>query len=192
MAIDDHAPAGPLPCGTLLEDLIAQVTEGTAPLDRAHQAACRYCQTALEAIRQAWEDFQSLARKAVAVPDDLAERVMDRIRSLARITGEGVTIAADHGETRITLPVIGRLARAAARSVDDVVWVSVVGVSEDSEQPGSVMVSLRLVVTLGPALEQVAARVRERVIEDIAGQAGAAVARVDVDVEDVAVIDESS
>jgi uncharacterized alkaline shock family protein YloU len=192
MALDDPAHAGPLPCGTLLDDLIAQVTEGSAPLDRAHQAACAYCQQALDAIRQVWEEFQALARSAVAIPEDLGERIMEQIRTLTRVSREGVAVAAERGETRIARPVLDRLVRAAARSVDDVAWASVLDVSEDGERPGRVTISLRLVIVYGPPAGEIAERVRQRVIADLERQAGVSVSRVEIDVGDLAVPDEIS
>ncbi len=184
MALDD-AHAGLLPCGTLLEDLIAQVTEGTRPLDQAHQAACRYCQAALDAIGEAWEGFQSVARSAVAVPEDLAERIVTRIRSLARATGEGVVITAEHGETRIADSVLARLARQSALAVPGVRLATVLRTEEDPEQLGSVVVALRLVVALWTPIEWVADTVRAGVIRELEAQTGTAVARVDVAVEDI-------
>jgi hypothetical protein len=183
MALGDNH-SGALPCGTRLDDLIAQVTEGTAPLDRAHQAACRYCQAALEAIRDAWEEFQSVARAAIAVPEDLTERIVARIQSLIA-GGEEVVVDVGRGETRVADAALARLARAGAMSVPDVGLATVVAAQEDPDAPGSVMVSLRLVVVLGPPIQQIADAVRRRVVAQLEAQAGAIVSRVDVAVEDV-------
>ncbi|HLI60422.1 MAG TPA: hypothetical protein VKV21_12230 [Solirubrobacteraceae bacterium] len=184
MALDD-AHAGSLPCGASLDDLIAQVTEGAAPLDRAHQAACRYCQTALEAIREAWEEFQAVARAAVAIPEDLTERIVARIQALVRSGGAGMVIDAELGETRVADAVLARLVRASAMSVPGVALATVRSAGEDPERPGSVRVALRLVAVLGPPIDRLAERVRERVFTDLETQAGAAVSRVDVAVEDI-------
>ena len=135
MALDDHAQTSSLPCGTLLDELIAQITEGTAPVDRAHQAACRYCQTALDAIRDAWEEFQTLARSAVAIPEGLADRIVARIRLLSRTGGDGVVLAGVNGQTQIASGVLARIAHAAALTVPDVALATVLGAGPDPEDP---------------------------------------------------------
>ena len=184
MALDDAHP-GPLPCGTVLDELIAQVIDGRTPGDTAHQAACRYCQAAIAALGEAWEEFQSIARSAVAVPEDLAQRIITRIRGLARTTGEGVVIGADRGETRIADKVLARLARANAIEVPDVALATVIHTGEDLQAPGTVWIALRLVVGFGASMDKVADAVRSRVISSAQGQLGTVVSRVDVAIEDV-------
>ena len=190
MAVDDHA-LGPLPCGVVLDDLIAQITDGVAPFDRAHQAMCEYCQAALETFQRAWQEFQDLARAAVAVPEDLAERVMHRVRELSRGEPAGVLVAEDRGQTRVAEIVLARVARATALTVPGVVWASVVSAGADRDGVGEVRVSVRLVVTYGPSLPKIADVVRERVLAAVHAQTGTLVAAVDVAVDDVTVADEN-
>jgi hypothetical protein len=185
MALDDHAHAGTLPCGTLLDDLIAQVTDAAAPIDRVHQAACRHCQAALDAIREVWEEFQQLARAAIALPEDLTERILRRIRQLSRGSGSGVMIASINGETRVAERALARLARGAALAVPEVRLATVLSTEEDPALPGSVLVELRLVVRFGPAVARVAAAARERVDRVLRTQAGVGASRVDIAIEDV-------
>ncbi len=185
MALDDHAQVSSLPCGTLLDDLIAQITEGAAPADRVHQGACRYCQTALDAIRDAWEEFQTLARSAVAIPEGLADRIVARVRLLARTGGDGVVIDAVQGQTQIASGVLARIAREAALTVPDVALATVLGAEPDPEHPGGALVSIRLVAVLGRSMEAIAGAVRDRVIDALSGQTGVVASRVDVAVEDV-------
>src|ERR1700760_311075 len=114
MALDDHAQAGALVCGTRLDDLIAQVTDATDPIDRVHQATCQHCQAALKAIREAWEEFQALAPAAIAPPEDLTERILRRVRTLSRGSDDRVMIASTGGETHVAERALARVARAAA------------------------------------------------------------------------------
>ncbi len=181
----DHAHGEALLCGTLMDDLIAQITDGAAPLDRAHQAACRYCQAALDAIRAAWVKLQALVRAPVAIPEELGDRIVEQVRELARTSEAAVVIADVAGETRIGDVVLARLARAAALPVTGVALATTTHAGEDPQRPGSAVIALRLVVQFGPAIEQIAARVRERVIADVRARAGIAVTRVDVAVEDL-------
>ena len=187
MALDDHAHAGSLPCGTLLDDLIAQVTEGSPAADRAHQAVCRYCAAALEALREVWEDFQRLTQSAVAVPGDLAERVMTRVRGLGRAGDGGVLLTGAGGTTRVTDAVLARLARAGALDAEGVVWASVLSAGEAPERAGDVAISLRLVISYGAVVADVADGIRARITERLRTQTGATVARIDIAVEDVVV-----
>ena len=186
MALDDHASALALPCGTLLDDLIAQITDEASPLDRAHQATCRHCQAALEAIRQAWEEFQRAARTAIAVPEGLAEQIMLRVRAITRSSGDGVVLLAREGQTRIADRTLGRLARASALSAPDVVLATIRHAGEDPDAPGSVAVDLRLVVRFGPPVRRVALDVRERVARALIAQAGVEASRVDISIDDLA------
>ena len=187
MAVND-ANAGALPCGTLLDDLIAQITEGTPPLDRVHQATCRYCQAALAAIRDAWDEFQAMARSVIAIPEGLADRIMQRIRPLMWIGGDGVALVSERGATRIADRALARLARASALSVAGVAVATVLGAKADPDQAGGVAIELRLVVALGPPVTTVADRVRERVGADLRAEAGVETARVDISIDDVVAI----
>ena len=128
-----------------------------APADRAHQAACRYCQAALEAVRDAWEEFQAVARSAVAIPEGLADRILQRIRHLAAVNRDGLVVELERGQTQIAAGVLAQLARHAALAVPDVVLATVLGAEAEPEGPDGVHVSLRLVVVLGRSLEQIAA-----------------------------------
>jgi hypothetical protein len=185
MALDDHAPAAALPCGTLLDDLIAQVADGSGPLDRVHQATCRHCQTALDAIREAWEEFQLAAKAAISLPEGLAERILARVRPLSRAVGDGVMISDSLGETRVAPRVLARVARASALGVSDVLVATVLDTHEDPDEPGSIAVALRLVVAFGPSVDGVAAEVRQRVDRALRAQAGVGASRVDVSIEDI-------
>jgi uncharacterized alkaline shock family protein YloU len=192
MAVNDHANAGALPCGTLLDDLIAQITEGIAPGDRVHQATCRYCQTALAAIRDAWDEFQAVARSVIAMPEGLVDRVMQRIRPLMWVGGDGVALLSERGATRIADRALARLARASALSVAGVAVATVLRSEADPERRGSVAIELRLVVAFGPPVTEVADRVRERVVADLRSEAGIEAARVDISVDDVVAVAQES
>ena len=188
MALDTPSE---LPCGTLLEDLIMQVTEGTDPADRVHQAACRYCQSAIDAVRDAWQEFQAVARSAVAIPEGLADRIVQRIRMLSSVERDAVVLEAQLGETQIGFDVLSRLARRAALTVPGVALATVLGAEADPDplDPGGVIVSIRLVAVYGPPLEPIAAAVREQVVAELDGRAGTRVSRVHVTVQDIVVED---
>jgi uncharacterized alkaline shock family protein YloU len=192
MAVNDHANAGALPCGTLLDDLIAQITEGTPPSDRVHQATCRYCQAALAAIRDAWDEFQAMARSVIAIPEGVVDRVMQRIRPLMWVGGDGVALISERGATRIAGRALARLSGASARSVADVAVATVLRAEADPERAGAVAVELRLVVAFGPPVAEVADRVRERVVADLRSEAGVETARVDISIDDVVAIVQES
>jgi hypothetical protein len=189
MALDDHGLAAALPCGTAVDDLIAQIADGVAPIDRVHQATCRHCQAALEAIREVWEEFQLAARATIALPEELTDRILHRIRRLRRATGDGVVIAAPQGETRVGSRVLAGLARSSAMSVPEVRLATVLSTEEDPDEPGSVVVELRLVVGFGPPMARVAAVVRERVDRTLRRQAGIGASRVEIAIEDLVVDD---
>jgi hypothetical protein len=65
---------GPLPCGTELGALIAQVG------DRAHQAGCRWCQGALAELERLWALVAELAAERVDAPERIDAVALGRIR----------------------------------------------------------------------------------------------------------------
>jgi hypothetical protein len=69
----------PLPCGTDLGALIAQVADGV-PGDLAHQATCPWCQPTLAELNGIWEAAAHLAAERVEAPERIDEVVLRRIR----------------------------------------------------------------------------------------------------------------
>lgn len=69
----------PLPCGTDLGVLIAQVADGLEG-DRDHQATCSHCQAALAELERLWALVADLAAERVGAPERIDEAVMLRIR----------------------------------------------------------------------------------------------------------------
>lgn len=75
----------PLPCGTDLGALVAQVADGVDGVDGvdgdlAHQATCPHCQAALAELGRLWALMADLAAERVAAPARIDEAVMLRIR----------------------------------------------------------------------------------------------------------------
>jgi hypothetical protein len=54
-------PADRLPRGAVPADLLAQVTEGAAPRDPAHQRSCPHCRAALAEFEDLWAPVRELA-----------------------------------------------------------------------------------------------------------------------------------
>jgi len=69
----------PLPCGTELDALIAQVADGVAG-DSAHQASCPHCQAALGELTRLWELVGRLAAERVESPELIDAVVLGRIQ----------------------------------------------------------------------------------------------------------------
>ena len=69
----------PLPCGTDLDALVAQVADGVQG-DLAHQATCPHCQAALAQLSELWELVDRLARERVEAPERIDAVAMGRIR----------------------------------------------------------------------------------------------------------------
>jgi len=169
-----------LACGTLVAELIAQVTEGAEPRDRAHQSVCPHCRAALERIRGVWREVRGLAGERVVIPIDLARRVMDRVRTQV---GSVVLTEHHHGQTRVGNKVIASVAREAARSVPEVSFAS--AFAEGGSEGEPVTVRVRLVVAYGPALTPVAQAVRERVAGALRRLAGVEAAEIAVAIDDL-------
>jgi hypothetical protein len=69
----------PLPCGTDLDALVAQVADG-APGDLAHQAGCPHCQAALAELEELWSLVGRLAAERVEAPERIDAVVLGRIQ----------------------------------------------------------------------------------------------------------------
>jgi hypothetical protein len=70
----------PLPCGADLGALVAQVADGAAPRDPAHQAGCPHCRAALAQLEELWSLAGRLARERVDVPERIDAVVMGRVQ----------------------------------------------------------------------------------------------------------------
>ena len=195
-----------LPCGVLLDDLLAQVAEGTAPRDAAHQRTCPHCRAALAELEDLWAPVRELAAEDVRAPAGLLQAVMAQIRDLSRNSWSAV-LSDPAGRTRIAARVVGAVARLAAESVPHVTLALgggrvatptgtaadpalVAGTSGEAATDigiagNHVVVDVQIAVDLGAPIQQVAAAVRDRITRHIAEQTGLVTTQVNVTVVDV-------
>ncbi|SDQ85729.1 Asp23/Gls24 family envelope stress response protein [Quadrisphaera sp. DSM 44207] len=191
-----------LPCGTDHEELVAQVVDGAPARDPAHQGACPHCRAVLAQLRQAWAPVLQLQREHVRAPAQLLADVVARVRALPRSTWYAV-LPTEDGETRISARVVGAVARLAAQEVPSVSLALGRGRAAAGGTDGaagadgaeathvgvagsSVVVDVRVVVTMGTHLPSAAQRVREVVTRRLAQVTGLSASAVDVTVVDVA------
>jgi hypothetical protein len=174
-----------LPCGVRLEELLAQVADGAPPADAAHQSGCPYCQTALRRLRRSWADVTELAREPVNVPDRLTAQIMARVRVLAAQTADFILLGHPRGETRVSHTVLVRITQRLARTIPGVVFASARVEPQDSPLPDRVDLSIRLVVTFGPALHRVADAVRTIVRRQTPRLTGAQLDHIDIRIDDI-------
>lgn len=175
-----------LPCGVDLGTLITEVTEGEPPDNAEHRHSCPYCQSSLRALRTAWDDVDELRREPVATPPELTENIMRRVRALARHLAGSMLLADSRGETRISLFVIGQVARRAARIVPGVLFVSAHPRPHDPPEPARLTLIIHLVIAFGPAIDALVATVRAAIVAHVADLTGAELSAIDVIVEDIA------
>jgi hypothetical protein len=183
MAVTDQAER--LPCGKRLEELLAQVTDGAPAEDERHQSGCPYCQTALRRLRRAWTDVTDLASEPVNVPDGLTAQIMARVRVLAAQTAEFILLGHPRGETRVSHAVVARIAQRLARTIPDVVFASARVEPSNSPLPDRLDLSMRLIVTFGPALHRVADSVRTIVRRQTPRLTGAQLDHIDIKIDDI-------
>jgi hypothetical protein len=69
----------PLPCGTRLDDLVAQVADGVKG-DLAHQAGCPHCRGALAELNRLWSVVHTLAAERVEAPERIDAVALGRIQ----------------------------------------------------------------------------------------------------------------
>ena len=182
MAVTDQAQG--LPCGVRLEELLAQVADGAPPADEAHQSGCPYCQTALRRLHRGWADVTELAREPVNVPRRLTAQIMARVRVLVAQTADFILLGHPRGETRVSDAVVVRTAQRLARTIPGVVFASA-RVEQHDPPPDRRDLSIRLVVTLGPALHRVADAVRTIVRRETPRLTGAQLDHIDIRIDDI-------
>lgn len=175
-----------LPCGSELEALVAQVAEGIAPAEPAHQADCPYCQATLRALRLGWDDVQTLSRQPVAIPAGLTARIMARVRKLARLATDSILLGYPRGETRVSHALVARVIGRLAAGVPGVVFASARAMPDEAGDPGRVKAALRIVVAFGPPIEAVTRAVRAILDRRIPFLTGARLSRIDIRVEGIA------
>ncbi len=177
MALSDDR--GCLPCGTDLDTLVRQVTQGVAPADPAHERDCAHCRRALERIRAVWHDVRGFAEQPVAVPGDLLRRVMARVRiHTTQVSLPGQSL----GSTTVSAAIVGQIARRAAVEIDGVAFASALA---SNTEDGLVTVRVRMIITYGPSIDALADTVRGRIVTSVMALTGVTVAIVDVFVDDV-------
>lgn len=174
-----------LPCGAELEHLIAQVADGAPAPDHAHQQSCPYCQAALQDLTRGWSDVRAIADEPVPVPPDLARRIIARVSKLAKQAAGSLLLGSPRGETRIGHTVVGRVAQRVAATVPGLVFASARPILHDPAYPRRLSLAIRVVATFGPALDELADRVREIVQRRVPELTGAELDRVDIRIEDV-------
>ena len=177
MALSDDR--GQLACGTDLDALVKQVTQGTPATDPAHQQDCAHCAQALERIRSVWHDVCGFAEQPVPVPGDLLRQAMSRVRTrTAHVSLPGEAL----GSTTVSAAIVGQIARRATVEIEGVAFASALAANADD---GSVTIRVRLIITYGPSIEALADAVRERIVTAVMALTGVTVATVDVFVDDL-------
>lgn len=195
-----------LPCGKPADDLLAQVTDRTPPPDPEHQRTCPHCRAALAEFADLWAPVHDLAAEDVRAPSGLLQAVMAQIRELSRNDWSAV-LQGSRGHTRIAARVVGAVARLAAESVPHVTLAlgggrvatpdgatadlaRVAGregeTATDVGVAGAhVVVEIQIAVDYGVPMQQVADRVRQRIVRHLADQTGLTTTEVNVAVVDV-------
>jgi hypothetical protein len=175
-----------LPCGVTLAALVLQVVEEGPPVRPAHQSRCPYCQEALRKLAHGWDHVQELTREPVSMPPELTARIMARVRALARQVADFIVLGQPRGTTSVSHAVITRTVARHAAAVPGVVFASARPTAHHAPEPGRLGVAIRLVVSYGPPIEQLARAVRERVRRRVPRLTGAELSSIDISVDDIA------
>ena len=175
-----------LPCGTDLEQLVAQVADNEPPTSPAHQANCPYCQTTLRRLRDAWDDVHTLTTQPVRIPPTLTTQIMARVRILAGHATGSILLGHPRGETRISHALVSRVIQRVALGVPGVIFASARPIPHHPPDPRRVSVAIRLVVAYGPAIETLVQAVRAIIDRHVPALTGAQLTHIDITIEDIA------
>jgi len=191
-----------LPCGILVDDLLAQVADHAVPRDPVHQVGCPTCKATLAELEVLWAPVHAIAAEQVQAPAGLMSAVMARVRELPRTTWHAV-IHSDMGQTRISARVIAAIARLAAEDVPDVTLAlgggrttqrhtaeQVAGpeaeAATDVGVAGThVVIDVQVAVEWGAAIPHVARQIRDQITRHIAAYTSLTTDEVNVTVVDV-------
>ncbi|WP_240802863.1 Asp23/Gls24 family envelope stress response protein [Streptomyces sp. A1499] len=191
----DRAEREPLPCGRELWSVWERHETGEPD---PHADGCPHCTEALTSLRRL-EDVVSTARDAEpaeAEPDAsaLVGRVMDVVRLELR-PGRTLPLGEDDEDAWIVEAAAARVVRAAAETLPGVRAGScrIEGVpgqgpgaaSGQAVPRGPVVIRLAVEVALTRGLQEVADRVRRRVLEAAESELGMRVVAVDVTIADI-------
>lgn len=185
-----------LPCGAVVEDVLAQVADGHAARRNSHQAGCPHCQAALAEYDRLWAPVREVADVAVRPPESPLQAALRRIRGTVHNPTYGV-LADDDGQTRIAARVVVVTAREAAQDVPGVrVALSrlhrpgggSVG-QENAVRVGmagqSTAIVLTVAATYGRDLYELAERIRIAVDEQVRAVTGLEPVAITIDIDDV-------
>lgn len=181
MTINDER----LPCGVSLQALLIQVGDGEPAQDQVHQSNCPYCQAALRRLQQDWGEVQALTRQPVAVPPGLTATIMARVRTLAGYVADSILLGHPNGETRISHTVVAKVIQRLAAAVPGVAFASVKLTPRQPPHPRKIDVTLRLIITFGPAIERTTSAVRAIVNRRTTTLTGAQLQRIDITISDI-------
>jgi uncharacterized alkaline shock family protein YloU len=174
-----------LPCGTQLEELLAQVADDQPAPDPAHQNTCPYCQATLRSLRQDWADVQTLNQQPVAIPAGLTAKIMARVRVLAAHLADSILLGQLGGETRISHDVIAKVIARLTATVPGVIYASAKPLPEDPPHPIRLAVALRLVVAFGPTITKTANAIRALLKRHVSPLTGAKLTHIDITINDI-------
>ncbi|MET8979973.1 Asp23/Gls24 family envelope stress response protein [Streptomyces sp. NPDC004539] len=172
----------PLPCG---RSLSRAWDAWEHPSDDTHPRSCPHCREAvreLDRLESAVRVLRQETRDAVHDTEPLSRRIMDVVRLELR-PGRPLPLGEPAEDLWIMEAVAARAVRAAAETVPGVRAGSCRLLSAGDD--GSVGVRLDIHAPAGPALPDVAERVRERVWEAADRELGMVIAVVDIRVTDL-------
>ena len=197
---------GRLPCGVVVEDLLAQVADGAPAANPDHQRGCPHCRATSAELEDLWSPVREVATETVQAPPGLLQAVMAQVRELSRNNWSAVLLDPS-GRTQIAARVVGAVARLAAESVPNVTLALGGGrvatpshtaadralIAGRSGEPATdvgvsgthVVVDVQIAVDYGVSMHRVAGQVRERIAQHIAVQTGLTTTEVNVAVVDV-------
>jgi uncharacterized alkaline shock family protein YloU len=115
----------------------------------------------------------------------LTGQIMERVKVLAAQTADFILLGHARGETRVSHAVVARVAQRLARTVPGVVFASARVEPHDSPLPDRVDLSIRLVVSFGPALHRVADAVRKIMRRQLLRLTGAQPNQIDIRIDDI-------
>lgn len=164
-----------LPCGVRLAVLVDQVDAGRLEPADAHQRGCGHCRDALRTAATADRALGLLRATTGPTPAGLVEQVMRRVRQTRQdpaaieLTGAGQPADGRAGRPvlvgggiRVRRQVVADIARGAAASLRGVT-VARAAARPRSDAPGTVEITLGLLVDGRTPLPELARRVRQAV-----------------------------
>ncbi|PSK95855.1 hypothetical protein CLV63_11318 [Murinocardiopsis flavida] len=178
MAVDQPDEPDRLPCGTMLDTLLAHLRADTL---NEHEQHCPHCRSAAARHRSLVDAAAAAERDQAGAPPELLDRVMRVVRAEGRSADLIPLNDPGPGATRVRDTTAARILRAACEPVEGID----VGRCRIADTEDGIVVTMTARAVAGTPIPEATREIRRAVLASARDQLGWTIARVDIEIIDV-------